>query len=160
MNFTQQTPMAPEIVDNFCYLEGVIEKQQEIIKKLEFKMNNIQLGIYHLFGGLYNHDTQSIHLDRALRILFKDQQQDSNDSEDPEYAKDSEDTEHDEDEDHENTSRWSFWPTTRQGDNNEERIAVLEAEIASLKMICQQQNGKEEKDRQLLSRKMSCKKRF
>jgi hypothetical protein len=78
---------------------------------MEEKLDGLQRVVYQLLGGLFNQDSQDGTLGRHLNTLFKNDNQD----------------------DEEDTSKWTSWPTTRQGDENADRIAALEAQILALK---------------------------
>jgi hypothetical protein len=100
---------------------------------MEKKIDCIQETVYQLIGGLFNHKKQSEHLEFYVDVLHCGKPKNK-------ITK-------------KNTSKWTHWPTTKQGYDNEERIAVLEAEVTSLKTVCQQQNDREEQDSNLLLRK-------
>ena len=113
-----------QIVDNCRYLEGVVEAQQKQIeaqqKQIEAQQKHIdnlssQVGriegeVYQLFGGLFNQTTQKGTLNFHLEMLGIDT--------DGRYKEP-------------NTSKWDIWPTTRQGDELEERMDALEKQLAS-----------------------------
>ena len=100
-----------QIVANCRFLENKVEEQAATIKSMEEKLEGIQRVVYQLLGGLFNHDNQHGILSSHLNMLFKNDIQ-----------------AYDED-----TSKWGIWPTTRQGDENADRIAALEAQIQDLK---------------------------
>jgi len=95
-----------QIVENCRFLEKKVEEQAETIKELEKKVEGIHNVVFNLLGGLFNQTTQSLTLEEHLDHLFPNS-----------ISKCSE---------YKNTSEWGFWPTTRQGDNNERRIEELE----------------------------------
>ena len=106
-----------QIVANCRFLENKVEEQAATIKAMEEKLDGVQRVVYQLLGGLFNHDSQGGTLSNHLNMLFK------NDNDIPES------------EDEEDTSKWTSWPTTRQGDENADRIAALEAQIQDLKNV-------------------------
>jgi hypothetical protein len=118
---------------NLCRLEDLVRSQQETIDKMENKIDCIQQTVYQLIGGLYNYKKQRQHFDFYVDVLHYGKPKNKITKKD--------------------TSKWTHWPTTKQGYDNEERIAVLEAEIELLKTVCQQQNDREEQDSNLLLRK-------
>jgi hypothetical protein len=99
-----------QVVENARYLEKTIEEQASTIKKLEAKLESVVYQVYTLLGGLYNQQTQSGTLNLNCDILFSEKQNS--------YEND--------------TSIWTYWPTTRQGDSNEERIEKLEQQLNSI----------------------------
>jgi chaperonin cofactor prefoldin len=99
-----------QVVENARYLEKTIEEQASTIKKLEEKVEAIRQVVYQMLGGLYNHETQSGTLNDYCDVLF---------AEKPKSYEN-------------NTSIWTQYPTTRQGDSNEERIEKLEQQLNSM----------------------------
>jgi len=109
-NPIQQTMMNnSQIVENCRYLEAKVEEQQETIKNLEDKLDGIHRVVYELVGGLFNGKTQAGSYHTNVNLLFPDEIIEAKD-----------------------TGKWSFWPTTRQGDANESKIEKLENKIALL----------------------------
>lgn len=107
-----------QIVDNCRYLEGKV-------KELEDKLEGTQLAVYQLLVGLFNEETQNNQLRRELNTLFSDENR-------YKYQ-----AKHD-------TSRWSVFPTTRQGDECEARINALEEQIKALTTFDHENVFKEE----------------
>lgn len=99
-----------QIVANCRFLEDKIAEQEATIKAMEEKLDGVQRVVYQLLGGLFNQSSQEGILSNHLNTLFNSDN----------YIE-------------ENTSKWASWPTTRQGDENAERIAELEAQIQALK---------------------------
>ena len=99
-----------QVVENARYLEKTIEEQASTIKKLEEKVEAIRQVFYQMLGGLYNHETQSRTLLTYCDVLFAEKPKS--------YEND--------------TSIWTQYPTTRQGDSNEERIEKLEQQLNSM----------------------------
>jgi hypothetical protein len=121
-----------QIVENGRHLESLIQEQANMLKeqaktitKLSNKLEGVHMVVYSIIGGIYNQRTQGESLDRLLDLLL-----DRNDKE-----KDNTDVD---------TSRWTIWPTIRQGDECEERIAVLEKMLGV---------DSEKQDSELLARK-------
>lgn len=106
-NPIQETMMnVHQIVDNGRRLEEIVEKQALEIEELKKQNKIIVQAIYQLHGGLYNQTTQAGSLETVNNILF--------DIKDDEISQEPD------------KSKWTIWPTTRQGDNNEKRIEKLE----------------------------------
>lgn len=80
-----------------------LEKDNALLKE---NLEATQSTLHHLIGGLYNQQTQKKMLNKHRVVLFSQNQDDS-------------------DEDQEENN----WPTTRQGDENEDRIQKLEENI-------------------------------
>ena len=95
-----------QVVENGRYLENLIEEQNNKIKELEKKIDNMNQVIRQLIGGLYCQNTQECVLETHLRVLDGE-------------TSSSKPTEQD-------THKWDHWPTTRQGDDCERRIEQLE----------------------------------
>jgi len=121
-NPIQQTMMNnSQIVENSRYLENLldeqaktIELQAETIRDLEKKIDGVQDVVYQLLGGLFNQNSQSQILQDHLSQLFSEPARVRSRFEDPD------------------DSKWLNWPTTRQGDANEERIQQLKKEFNEL----------------------------
>jgi hypothetical protein len=95
-----------QVVENSRHLENLVEEQKNKIQKLEEKMYSMDSVIKQLVGGLFCQSTQEGALDTHLGVL------DGEDFSSKPLP--------------ENTHNWSHWPTTRQGDDCEKRIADLE----------------------------------
>jgi len=119
------TMMNPaQIVENCRILENKVDAQALIIEKLEEKLERVHSVVYQLLGGLYCHETQSDALDGNIDVLF-------NTKTTPEVP---------------DTSEWGGYPTTRQGDECERRLAVLEEELAVLRLDVESDELEEEND--------------
>lgn len=81
--------------------------QLERIEKIEEKLEGVHRVVYQLVGGLYHQRDQGATLDHNLNILYPNSKVI----------------------DGENTSKWTIWPTTRQGDECERRIEALENQL-------------------------------
>jgi hypothetical protein len=99
-----------QVVENGRYLENLIEQQnkeitnlREIIKIQENKFEGLHQVVYQLIGGLYNQSTQSGVIDVHLNNIGLPGASNTN------------------------TSTWGIWPTTRQGDECEQKIKELES---------------------------------
>ena len=113
-----------QVVENCNIMENIIEGQEQKIKEQEETINEIskKLGemskklegvytvVYQLTGGLYCQRTQMESLENNLVFLGLER-----------IYKDVED-EH----------RWTYWPTTRQGDENERRLDELEKTVKNI----------------------------
>ena len=109
-----------QLIENTLLLEKKVKEQAETIQALEKKVEGIHNVVYQLVGGLFNQRTQDIVLEEHMRHLFPDLYTNNNFQDNL-------------------TSEMDIWPTTRQGDENSERIKVLEDQIRVL-----QQNYYEE----------------
>ena len=122
MIFQAKNPIQPtmmnnsQIVENCRHLENKVEEQALTIQNLEEKLDGVQTVVYQLLGGLFNQKSQSQVLQDHLSDLY---------SEPPRVVSRFEDPEEDD-------SEWEKWPTTRQGDANEERIQKLKKEFNEL----------------------------
>jgi hypothetical protein len=105
-------------------LQKIIEVQQEQIETLEKKVKASQDVLYNFIGGLYCQRTQGEEIEKLIANLCDRPPIDvtENDDEDSEQPKPEK-----------QTSKWSFWPTTRQGDECEREIEALKEEIKMLK---------------------------
>jgi uncharacterized coiled-coil protein SlyX len=101
---------AYEQADNILLLNQTIADQAHSIKKLEGKLENEQEVVYQLLGGLFSHYSQRGILNSHIDNLF------DRNSIIKKYN---------------NSSKWAQYPTTRQGDSNENRIDALEAQMAA-----------------------------
>ena len=93
-------------------LEPIVPKQIEFesrIYDLETKLSAAQETIFQLLGGLFNQETQNQTLDNHMKFLYAGRTLTDEEIEE------------------------SRWPTTRQGDENAERIEQLEKDNALLK---------------------------
>lgn len=87
-------------------LENLIQEQEKKIAELSENLRCVHVILYQLIGGLFNHKTQGRIINKHLSILSLQNILME-----------------------ENMSRWSIWPTTRQGDECEERISCLEKRL-------------------------------
>jgi hypothetical protein len=107
-----------QIVENCRYLESIIQEQADTIKNLEEKVLGIQSVVYQLIGGLYCPNTQQGSYQDNSNVLFRTE---------PSLQIKNIPL---------NTSKWSYTPTTRQGDSNENRINSLELQMkAATKLL-------------------------
>ena len=97
--------------NDILILNHKVAEQADKIQQLEEKLENVQDVVYQLLGGLFSHNSQSGRLNGHIDKLFG-----RNNIDDKKYT---------------NTSKWAQYPTTRQGDSNENRIDALEAQIAA-----------------------------
>jgi hypothetical protein len=128
-----------QIVENCRFLEKKVNEQEEKInnqeekiQKLEEKLQDVHDVVYQLVGGLFNPRTQRGMLKKYLHVLFPNE------------------------EDFKNTGDeviTNIWPTTRQGDECETRIAALEAQIKE--MTNSEFYDNEDQDEQLQLRKQT-----
>jgi hypothetical protein len=103
----QQTSMNnSQIVENCRLLEKKVLDQSAQIEDLTKKLDGVQNVIYQLIGGVYNQRTQADMINTHMGFLYPGKYNAVEDSE--------------------IESKWSIWPTTRQGDENERRIEFLE----------------------------------
>jgi hypothetical protein len=105
---------------DFEQLKQTVEDQGEIIRQQAEQIERLTSGLHQLLGGLFNQGKQRKTLDQhVLNIFAHLRPADSND--DPDY--------------------YTIWPTTRQGDVLEGKVAELErkfdmqnAEVNALKL--------------------------
>ena len=95
-----------QIVENCRLLEQKVEEQAATIKAMEEKLEGVHNVVYQLVGGLFNQSTQTAVICQQLSCLIPDY----------EFAEQIKDGD-------------NIWPTTRQGDANENRIETLEKEL-------------------------------
>ena len=105
-----------QVVDNCSYLEAVVDTQAREITALKKDVENIQYVVYQLLGGLFCQTTQSRGLETKTNILLSRKQHDGL-NEVHVAALETEE---------------NIWPTTRQGDENTEKIKILEERINEL----------------------------
>jgi len=147
-NPVQRTLMnVHQIVENGRYLENLlenqskkIEEQDKTIKELENKFKGIEAVVLQLICGLFNQETQQyttqVHLDTL----------DGYETHRGDYLNG-------------NISKWKSYPTTRQGDENETRIAYLEDQVKGMlnfdypEAVFTPQEDDEEQDELLQKRK-------
>jgi hypothetical protein len=108
-----------QVVENGRHLENLIttqaqeiEKLTETIKDLTKKIDGIHSVVYQLVGGLYCQSTQSGIMDVHLNHLGFEEYKNAT-------------TKYD-------THPSLYWPTTRQGDENRQRIDKLENTLKTM----------------------------
>lgn len=120
-----------QIVENTRWLQSVvfrqaqqiesqsvkIDEQSETIQRLEKKVEGIHTVLYQLLGGLFNQRSQVDEIEKYLSILH---------DREPVYS-----------DSYSNSRRFSNsrarqWPTTRQGDEHEERLKALEESVQNM----------------------------
>lgn len=106
-----------QVVENGRHLEGLVEaqaktiqEQAERIEVLERKLEGTHNVVYQLIGGLFHQRDQDDILSTYLDNLFCRKI--------GQYSG--------------NLSKWGIWPTTRQGDECEKKIADLEEKFTNL----------------------------
>jgi hypothetical protein len=104
-----------QVVENARLLEERVAKQEEIIEYQATKIEKIESVVYQMLGGLFNHETQSDFLQKHLNAL--------EDNDEVCWSPTNGQTQ----------SKWSHYPTTRQGDASEIRIKELENELKQVK---------------------------
>ena len=121
-------------------LQKIIELQQQQIETLEKKVKASQDILYCFIGGLYCQRTQGEHIGKLIdNLLDRPHVDDTENDTENETENDTENETENDDEDSEQpkpekkTSKWDFWPTTRQGDACESQIEELKEEIKMLK---------------------------
>lgn len=106
-NPVQRTMMnIHQVVENGRYLENLITEQAEEIKKLKETVDGLHHTVYQLLGGLYCQHSQGGILNLHLKTIGLGSG-DGRTSDD-------------------DTHPSGIWPTTRQGDENSQRIKKLE----------------------------------
>jgi hypothetical protein len=104
-----------QVVENARLLEERVAKQEEIIEYQATKIEKIENVVYQLLGGLFNHVTQDNFLQQHINSLLDNNEvcwSPTNDT---------------------TKSKWSHYPTTRQGDDSEMRIQELEKDLKQVK---------------------------
>ena len=104
------------------YLENIVEKQSNQISA----QNN---ALYSLVGGLFSQSTQGKTIASYLELLL-----DNFTQENKEYYERDELNHY---------NKWSIWPTTRQGDEHEQRIEQLETKLNTILDIIQEEEQEE-----------------
>lgn len=118
-NPVQRTMMnVHQIVENGRHLEGLIESQDKTIleqsnkiDELQRKLEGIHNVVYQLIGGLFHQRDQNEILSYHLDNLFCQERHNSP---------------------IQDISKWEIWPTTRQGDECENKISNLENKVRNL----------------------------
>ena len=101
-------PRTPSVSDSDS--EDEVEEEPETkIDSLEKKLNGVENVVYQLLGGLFNQSTQSSILDTHLCCLRGNETETSGE-----------------------INQDAIWPTTRQGDRNEEEIRLLKQQVSKL----------------------------
>jgi hypothetical protein len=95
-------------------LRSYVDIDDKRIEQLEKKTENMSCVIYQLLGGLFHQEKQEKVLGILVDILH---------GENEEYWSNA----------NENDTE-SIWPTTRQGDDHEKRIEMIERMLVDLKM--------------------------
>ena len=95
---------------DFEQLKKTVEDQGKIIQKQAKQIKGLTTQLYQLIGGLYNQEKQAEQIDFAVAML-DNRKPEKGLPDDPNY--------------------YTIWPTTRQGDALEERMAELEKKIAT-----------------------------
>jgi uncharacterized coiled-coil protein SlyX len=88
-----------------CEPTPIVHDFESRIYDLETKLSSAQEIIFQLLGGLFNHETQKQIVDNHMKFLYTGRGLTDEEVEE------------------------SIWPTTRQGDANEERIQQLEENL-------------------------------
>jgi len=112
-----------EQADDISLLKQKVADQAHTIQEMEEKLRNVQDVVYQLLGGLFSPHSQSGVLNHHIDTLF-----DHNNSNDNKYT---------------NSSKWAQYPTTRQGNSNENRIDALEAQMAAAGELLYNMTNKE-----------------
>jgi hypothetical protein len=89
------------------------DEEESRLDQLQEKLERVDNVVYQLLGGLFNHETQNQYLGFHLRTL-SGKKYTNTVSDDEEFLKE------------------SRWPTTRQGDQNEEEIRLLKEQVSKL----------------------------
>ena len=114
----------PQIVDKCKYLESKILDQADELEKLKLQMQKTNCVVEQLLGGLFCQKTQSSILHTHLAVLRGDEVSES--------VKETEDT-----------HSSAFYPTTRQGDQNAQKIETLELQNKTIAEMLWDLTGKE-----------------
>ena len=106
------------LTDKVMFMERVIEKQAD-------KLENNNRVICSLVNGLFNHSNQIGTITEYTEMIFGE----SSEEEKEEY------------ENLPDNNRWGNYPTTRQGDEHEQRIERLEAKLNTILEIIEEEEG-------------------
>ena len=109
-------------------LQDKVELMESVIQQQSSKLDKYNEVFYYLLGGLFNSTTQRKTFSNYMETIFGDLSED----EKIHY------------ENVTNNSKWGDLPTTRQGDENEQRIEQLEAKLNVILKIVQKGTEKEE----------------
>ena len=110
-NPVQRTMMnIHQVVDNGRHLEKLVEEQSKKIKELDYKLERTNVVLYQLLWGLFCSKEQKYALQTHIDILQ---------GKEPQVQL-------------EDSSKWTTYPTTRQGDDCERRLQALEEELQNL----------------------------
>jgi uncharacterized coiled-coil DUF342 family protein len=102
-------------------LQDKVELMESVIKEQSSKLDKYNEVFYYLLGGLFNSTTQRKTFSNYMETIFDD----LSEGEKMHY------------ENVTNNSKWGDLPTTRQGDENEQRIEQLEAKLNAILEILQ-----------------------
>ena len=101
-----------QIVENCRFLEEKVQQQDDAIYELQEQVKGLQDVVFKLVIGLYCENTQGKVIDHHLGTLLQETNYKPNKFQD--------------------LSKWTIWPTTRQGDDCERRIDELEKQMKKL----------------------------
>jgi len=104
------------IINASRVLEKKVKEQENTINIMNQHIDNLHTVVSNLVTGLYNEDTQEKSLKLNYQYLYPEDN-------------------YDEDNSITDLSIWGELPTTRQGDENEKRLDIVEEEIKQLKQI-------------------------
>jgi hypothetical protein len=99
---------------DFEQLKQTVEDQGEIIRQQAEQIHRLQDTVSQLLGGLYNHKKQGEMLALHTAVIYGDEP-DKNERDDTDY--------------------YTIWPTTRQGDVLEQKVAELEKKMTRIGAI-------------------------
>jgi len=99
------------------------EKQEKKMKKQERKIQGQNVVIYQLLGGLFDQKTQSGILNIHLSLIGESTRESTNECTTVD------------------TSIWRQFPTTRQGDESERRIDIIEKTLMNIGRIITEKTG-------------------
>jgi hypothetical protein len=114
--------MMLDMQEQVSELKDKLEIMENVIQQQSAKLNSYNEVFYYLIGGLFNHTTQPKTFINYMETIFGDLNEDEK-----EHYKNIT-----------NSSRWRDLPTTRQGDENEQRIECLEEKLNTILGIIQQ----------------------
>lgn len=115
-----------QVVESGRHLENLVEEQAKKIRNLEEKIENMDSVIRQFIGGLFCHDSQKgiaeTHRDVLDGNAFVIKSRP------------------------ENTHKWDCFPTTRQGDETEKRVEILEKIMFEMQVDSLKKNNSEPND--------------
>jgi hypothetical protein len=122
---SNNTSIINEMREQLLLLTMKLEFMEKVIEKQAEKIENNNRVICSLVNGLFNHSSQIKTITEYTEMIFGE----SSEEEKEEY------------ENLPNNNRWGNYPTTRQGDEHEQRIERLEAKFNAILEIIEEEES-------------------